>query len=83
MIATSYNNFVMKKHVYLFVLAIVLLSAGSCQKKKSYQCQCLVKLTQTMEYNVIEDESASSAKSKCEAQTKTGVIDAKSCELAQ
>ena len=77
---------IMKKHTCILVLALVLLSvlsAASCQKKKSYQCQCLVKLTQTMEYNVIEDESASDAKSKCEAQSQTGITNAKSCELAQ
>ena len=36
-----------------------------------------------MEYNVIEDATAGSTQSKCIAQSKTGLANAKTCELAK
>jgi hypothetical protein len=72
----------MKKLSPVLLVAIVL-SASTCHKTRSYQCRCIVKLTQMEEYNVIDDESGSSARSKCQAQSNTNPVNAKTCDLVE
>lgn len=73
----------MKNLSCILLVAVILLSASTCHNTKSYQCRCVVKLTQVEEYNVIDDESGSDARSKCQAQSDTSPINAKTCDIVE